>query len=72
MSDAKVRHIMNTLLEREKTYTSFVEKFSSVNDLTNSLSSCHYNLNKTIEALEKLNNFLHIDDRLEPFVWTTG
>lgn len=71
-SDAEVYHIMMILNNREKTFSRFIETFSKISDLTKNLSACHYTLNKTIEAIETLNNMLPVDEMLEPFVWTTG
>lgn len=71
-TDAQVYHIMMILNNREKTFSRFLETFSKIADLTKSLSACHYTLNKTIEAIENLNNTLAVDVRLEPFTWITG
>jgi hypothetical protein len=71
-TDAQVYHIMMILNNREKTFSRFLETFSKIVELTKNLSACHYTLNKTIEAIESLNNTLSPDSRLEPFVWTTG
>lgn len=71
-TDAQVYHITMILNNREKTFSRYLETFSKISDLTKNLSACHYSLNKTIEAIETLNNMLAVDDRLEPFVWTTG
>lgn len=29
-------------------------------------------LNEVLESMETLNNHLDVEDRLEPFIWTTG
>lgn len=36
------------------------------------LNRCHLLLNENIEQIEVLNDMLPVEDRLEPFVWTTG
>ena len=41
-------------------------------EMSKILSRCHMLLNENIEQLEILNNMLPVEERLEPFVWTTG
>ena len=41
-------------------------------EMSKILSRCHMLLNENIEQLETLNNMLPVEERLEPFVWTTG
>lgn len=41
-------------------------------EMSRSLTRCHTLLNELMEQMELLNNMLPIEDRLEPFVWTTG
>lgn len=43
-----------------------------VQELSHQLNRCHMLLNQTLESIDTLNGYLDIEDRLEPFVWTTG
>lgn len=70
--DAEVAKFMQLMSDRQKTFAKYAEKLSKVNDLTHQLNKCHLALNQSLETLETLNNALSVDERLEPFVWTTG
>lgn len=70
--DTEVARTFNVIAQRQKTYAKHAENLSKVNDLTAQIAKCHLSLNKTLETIEKLNNALPIEERLEPFVWTTG
>uniref|UniRef100_A0A023F1D3 BLOC-1-related complex subunit 5 n=1 Tax=Triatoma infestans TaxID=30076 RepID=A0A023F1D3_TRIIF len=70
--DAEVARIFNLIAQRQKNYAKHAENLSKVNDLTTQIAKCHLSLNKTLETIEKLNNALPLEERLEPFVWTTG
>lgn len=59
-------------MERQKKFLKFAEKLNKVRELSNQLNKCHTLLNQTLENIETLNNALPIEERLEPFVWTTG
>ncbi|KAF4528774.1 hypothetical protein B566_EDAN017251 [Ephemera danica] len=48
------------------------EKLSKVHEVSAQLNRCHSLLNQTLESMETLNNLLPLEERLEPFVWTTG
>lgn len=63
---------MNNTVEKQKKFAKYAEKLSKVQDLSHQLNRCHMLLNQTLESMETLNNYLDIDERLEPFVWTTG
>lgn len=63
---------MNTASEKQKRFARYAEKLSKVQELSRQLNRCHMLLNQTLESMETLNNYLDIEDRLEPFVWTTG
>jgi len=63
---------MRSFSERQKKYTKISDKLSKFSDLSHGLSKCHCVLNDTLACVETLNNMLPPDDRLEPFVWTTG
>lgn len=58
--------------ERQKKYAKYADKLSRVQELSHQLNRFHMLLNQTLESMETLNNYLDIEDRLEPFVWTTG
>lgn len=70
--DGDITKIMNTCLEKQKRFARYAEKLSKVKELSRQLNRCHMLLNQTLESIETLNNYLPIEDRLEPFVWTTG
>lgn len=71
-TDGKIAAITQTMAERQKQYAKSVEKLQKVNEMSKCLSKCHLLLNENIEQIENLNNMLPVEDRLEPFVWTTG
>lgn len=64
--------IISIAIERQKKYAKYAEKLQKVHELSHYLNKCHMLLNQTLESMETLNNMLDIEDRLEPFVWTTG
>ncbi|XP_076056849.1 BLOC-1 related complex subunit 5 [Oratosquilla oratoria] len=70
--DAQVNEIVSNLMERQKTYARHAEKLNKVTEVSHALTRCHATLNLILESLDALNNSLPIEDRLEPFVWTTG
>jgi hypothetical protein len=70
--DNEVTKFMQLMTERQKTFAKYAERLSKVNDLSNQLNRCHLLLNQSLDTLETLNNALPADERLEPFVWTTG
>ncbi|XP_053998793.1 BLOC-1-related complex subunit 5 [Hylaeus anthracinus] len=70
--DQEVTEILRLVAERQKKFAKFAEQLNKVHELSKQLSKCHSLLNQTLESLETLNNLLPIEERLEPFVWTTG
>lgn len=70
--EAEVNRILGLAVEKQKKFAKFVEQLNKIHELSRQLTKCHSLLNQTLESLETLNNFLPIEDRLEPFVWTTG
>lgn len=70
--DAEVTRILGMAVERQRKYSKFAEQLNKVHELSKQLNKCHMQLNQTLESLETLNNLLPVDERLEPFVWTTG
>lgn len=70
--DFETQRLVTALTERQKKFSKFVEKLQKVRDVSNQLNKCHILLNQTLENIETLNNALPMDERLEPFVWTTG
>ena len=53
-------------------YAKHAERLSQVQEINHMVGKCHKNLNLILESMETLNNSLPIDQRIEPFVWTTG
>ncbi|XP_012271706.1 BLOC-1-related complex subunit 5 [Orussus abietinus] len=70
--DAEVNKLLSLANDRLKRVARFSEQLNKVHELGRQLSKCHKQLNQTLESLEMLNNLLPVEDRLEPFVWTTG
>ncbi|KAJ8930986.1 hypothetical protein NQ314_016156 [Rhamnusium bicolor] len=70
--DGEVTRIVNAATEKQRKFAKYAEKLSKVQELSHQLNRCHMLLNQTLESMETLNNYLDINDRLEPFVWTTG
>ena len=70
--DATLHQLLNGLTERQKKYAKYAEEMSRVHDVSRTVKRCHVMLNESLELMETLNNLLPIEDRLEPFVWTTG
>ncbi|CAH1983469.1 unnamed protein product [Acanthoscelides obtectus] len=71
-TDMEVAKIVSVTIERQKKFAKYAEKLSKVQELSHQLNRCHMLLNQLLESMETLNNHLDIEDRLEPFVWTTG
>lgn len=70
--EGELNKIMMVATERQKKFAKFADQIGRVHDLSRQLTKCHMQLNQTLESLETLNNLLPLEDRLEPFVWTTG
>ncbi|CAH1402719.1 unnamed protein product [Nezara viridula] len=70
--NSEIAQTLAANVERQKRYSKHAETLSKVSELTAQIAKCHFVLNKTLESVEKLNNLLPPDERLEPFVWTTG
>uniref|UniRef100_A0A1B6KNZ4 BLOC-1-related complex subunit 5 n=1 Tax=Graphocephala atropunctata TaxID=36148 RepID=A0A1B6KNZ4_9HEMI len=70
--DAEVARFLQLNSERQKTFAKYAERLGKVTDLIHHLNKCHLALNQTLDSLETLNNSLPPEERLEPFVWTTG
>lgn len=68
----KMRLIMSSYADRQRRFGKYAEKLSRIHELSNSLTKCHETLNQSLESIELLNNLLPTEERLEPFVWTTG
>lgn len=64
--------VLSLAMDRQKRFARFTEQLNKVHELSRQLTRCHSQLNQTLESLEMLNNLLPVEDRLEPFVWTTG
>ncbi|XP_039294414.1 BLOC-1-related complex subunit 5 [Nilaparvata lugens] len=70
--DSETSRLVAVSTERQKAYSKYADKLNKVHEITHQLNKCHLALNQTLDLIEKLNNSLPVDDRLEPFVWTTG
>ncbi|XP_075231186.1 BLOC-1 related complex subunit 5 [Lycorma delicatula] len=70
--DLETNRLVQVMTERQKIFTKYTEKLNKVHEITHQLNKCHLALNQTLELIETLNNTLPADERLEPFVWTTG
>ncbi|XP_055844808.1 BLOC-1-related complex subunit 5 [Episyrphus balteatus] len=71
MVNNQVTTLFATFVDMQKTYAAYAEQFSKIRSISQQLSRCNSLLNENIESLEAINNFLDVDDRLEPFVWKT-
>lgn len=69
--DQDVGKLLNKMVERQKQYSVYADTFSRVRQISQQLSRCNSLLNQNIELMESLNNVLNVENRLEPFVWTT-
>lgn len=70
--DQDIGKLLVKMTERQKQCAAYAEAFSRVRQISAQLSRCNTLLNQNIELMESLNNKLDVDDRLEPFVWTTN
>ncbi|KAL3270513.1 hypothetical protein HHI36_021053 [Cryptolaemus montrouzieri] len=71
-TDNEINRIFNIATEKQRKYAKYAEKLCKVQELSSQLNKCHMLLNQILESMETLNNHLDVEDRLEPFVWTTG
>ncbi|TMW41554.1 hypothetical protein DOY81_013364 [Sarcophaga bullata] len=60
-----------SFVDMQKSYAAYAEQFNKVRLISQQLSRCNSLLNDNLASLETINNFLDVDDRLEPFVWRT-
>ncbi|XP_037940424.1 BLOC-1-related complex subunit 5 [Teleopsis dalmanni] len=60
-----------SFVDMQKTYSSYAEQFTKIRSVSQQLARCNSLLNENIASIEAINNFLDIEDRLEPFVWRT-
>lgn len=70
--EEETTRVLNLYMASYKYYTKLKEQFKCINEMNKQLNSCHLLLNKTLDSVQLLNNKLPPDERLEPFVWTTG
>ncbi|XP_027842421.2 BLOC-1-related complex subunit 5 [Aphis gossypii] len=70
--DNETTQVLNSYVALYKQYAKINEQFKCIDDMNKQLNSCHLLLNKTLDSVQLLNNKLPPDERLEPFVWTTG
>jgi septation ring formation regulator EzrA len=69
--DQDIAKLLNKMTERQKQFSTYADAFSRVRQISQQLSRCNSLLNQNIELMESLNNVLDVENRLEPFVWTT-
>lgn len=69
--DQDVAKLLAKVTEKQKQFSAYAEAFSRIRQISQQLSRCNSLLNQNIELMESLNNVLDVEDRLEPFVWTT-
>ena len=69
--DQDVGKLFNKLTERQQQFSTYADAISRVRQISQQLSRCNSLLNQNIELMESLNNVLDVENRLEPFVWTT-
>ncbi|XP_037820609.1 BLOC-1-related complex subunit 5 [Lucilia sericata] len=60
-----------SFVDMQKSYAAYAEQFNKVRLISQQLSRCNSLLNDNLASLEAINNFLDVEDRLEPFVWRT-
>ena len=70
--DQDIGKLLSKMTERQKQCAAYADAFSRVRQISGQLSRCNTLLNQNIELMESLNNVLDVEDRLEPFVWTTN
>ena len=70
--ECSLRTVMKSYGDRQRKFAKYVERLNRISDLSNGLTKCHQTLNQALESIEVLNNLLPTEERLEPFVWTTG
>jgi BLOC-1 related complex subunit 5 len=70
--DQDIGRLLTKMTEKQKQCAAYAEAFSRVRQISQQLSRCNTLLNQNIELMESLNNVLEVEDRLEPFVWTTS
>lgn len=71
--DDRINRVASVLTERQKRCQKQTDRLKKgPAEMSKILSRCHMLLNENIEQLEILNNMLPVEERLEPFVWTTG
>ncbi|KAK3852616.1 hypothetical protein Pcinc_040801, partial [Petrolisthes cinctipes] len=70
--DSTVAQLLASVTERQRLFARHAEKLSQVTEVSHALTRCHASLNLILEGLDTLNAALPINERLHPFVWTTG
>ena len=71
--DERIARVASVLSERQKRCQKQTDRLKTgPAEMSKALNRCHILLNENIEQLEVLNNMLPVEERLEPFVWTTG
>uniref|UniRef100_A0A8D9DQ03 BLOC-1-related complex subunit 5 n=1 Tax=Cacopsylla melanoneura TaxID=428564 RepID=A0A8D9DQ03_9HEMI len=70
--DTRVAAVVKVFSSYESQVNTASERLHRIPELSHRLSHTHLLLNQTVDSLERLNNSLPVEHRLEPFVWTTG
>ncbi|XP_071035812.1 BLOC-1-related complex subunit 5 [Parasteatoda tepidariorum] len=70
--DFAITTLTNVLTERQKKFVKHAEQIGKVQEISNNLQRCQTTLKDIIDDMEKLNNILPPEERLEPFVMVTG
>ena len=71
--DTEVTNVTTKMADKHKQQSKHAEQLKNdIKEVSKALAKCHLLLNENIEQLESLNNMLPSDERLSPFVWTTG
>ncbi|XP_040580601.1 BLOC-1-related complex subunit 5 [Lepeophtheirus salmonis] len=71
-TEALSASVLDQMNKNSSSYSKYAEKLAKASDMSRALNKCHSSLNENIERMEVLNNMLPMEERLEPFVWTTG
>lgn len=70
-TDQDISGLLGKMVERQKQFATYAEAFSRMRQISQQLGRCNTILNQNLELLETINNRLDVEDRLEPFIWTT-
>lgn len=63
---------MGIFQEKQKTFVKHAESFKKINEIAEQVDRCNLLLKETVLAIQKANDALPDELKLEPFTWTTG